>query len=41
MKLPNQGNYYLKISQFNYYSAIWMFHIRALNKKINRLQERC
>ena len=28
-------------SQFNYCPAIWMFHSRALNNKIKRLQERC
>ena len=27
-------------SQFNYCPAIWMFHSRALNNKINRLHER-
>ena len=27
-------------SQFNYCPAIWMFHSRTLNNKINRLHER-
>ena len=27
--------------QFNYCPAVWMFHIRSLNNKINRLHERC
>ena len=29
------------ISQFNYCPLIWMFHIRKLNNKTNRLHERC
>ena len=28
-------------AQFSYYPAIWMFHSRTLNNKINRLHERC
>ena len=28
-------------SQFNYCPLIWMFHSRIINKKINRLHERC
>ena len=28
-------------SQFNYCPVVWMCHSRALNKKINRLHERC
>ena len=28
-------------SQFNYCSVIWMCNSRALNNKINRLDERC
>ena len=28
-------------TQFSYYPVIWMFHSRKLNKKNNRLHERC
>ena len=28
-------------AHFNYSSITWMFHSRPLNKKINRLHERC
>ena len=28
-------------AQFNYCPAVWMFHNRSLNNKINRLHERC
>ena len=28
-------------AQFNYCPAVWMFHSRSLNNKINRLHERC
>ena len=28
-------------AQYNYCSAIWMFHSRTLNNKISRLYERC
>ena len=28
-------------AQFNYCPAIWVFHSRALNNKINRLHESC
>ena len=33
-------NAYFK-AQFNYCPAVWMFHSRSLNNKINRLHERC
>ena len=33
-------NAFLK-SQFNYCPAIWIFHSRALQNKINRLHEIC
>ena len=29
------------ISQFSYFSLVWMFHSRTNNIKINRLHERC
>ena len=29
------------ISQFSYFSLVWMFHSRTNNIKINRLNERC
>ena len=28
-------------AQFSYCTLIWMFHIRKLNNKINKLHERC
>ena len=28
-------------AQFNYCPAVWMFHSRSLNNKINRLHEHC
>ena len=28
-------------TQFSYYPVIWMFHSRKLNKKNNKLHERC
>ena len=28
-------------SQFSYFPFVWMFHSHTLNKKINRLHERC
>ena len=28
-------------AQFNYYPAVWIFHNRPLNNKINRFHERC
>ena len=43
MELPKRHilmNAFFK-SQFNYCPAIWMFHSRTLNNKINRLHERC
>ena len=43
MELP-KGRILMNVSfktQFNYCPAIWMFHSRTLNKKINRLHERC
>ena len=29
----------MKASQFNYCPLIWMFHIRQLNNRINKIQE--
>ena len=43
MELPKKHilmNTFFK-AQFNYCPAIWMFHSRTLNNKINRLHERC
>ena len=43
MELP-KGRILMNASfktQFNYCPAIWMFHSRTLNKKNNRLHERC
>ena len=43
MELPKRRilmNAFFK-SQFNYCPAIWMFHSRTLNNKINRLHDRC
>ena len=43
MKLPKRNtlmNVFFK-SQFNYCPAIWMFHSRTKNNKVNRLHERC
>ena len=43
MELP-KGRILMNASfktQFNYCPAIWMFHSRTLNKKNNRLNERC
>ena len=43
MRLPKRCilmNAFFK-SQFNYCPAIWMYHSRVLNNKINRLNERC
>ena len=43
MELP-KGRILMNASfktQFNYCPAIWMFHSRTLNKKINRLHDRC
>ena len=43
MELPKRRilmNAFFK-AQFNYCSAVWMFHKRLLNNKINRLHERC
>ena len=43
MELPKRCilmNAFFK-SQFDYCPAIWMFHSRTLNNKINRLHERC
>ena len=31
----------MRFLKLNYCSAVWMFHNRSLNKKINRLHERC
>ena len=43
MELPKRRilmNAFFK-AQFNYCPAVWMFHNRSLNNKINRLHERC
>ena len=43
MELPKRRilmNAFFK-PQFNYCPAVWMFHNRLLNNKINRLHERC
>ena len=43
MELPKRRilmNAFFK-AQFNYCPAVWMFHNRLLNNKINRLHERC
>ena len=43
MELPKRRilmNAFFK-AQFNYCPAVWMFHSRSLNNKINRLHERC
>ena len=43
MELPKRHihkNAFFK-SEFSYCPAIWMFHSRTLNNKINRLRERC
>ena len=43
MELPKRHilmNAFCK-SQFNYCPAVWIFHNRSLNNKINRLHERC
>ena len=39
MELPKRR--ILMNAFFNYCPAIWMFHSRTLNNKINRLHERC
>ena len=39
-KRPILMNSFFKV-QFHYCPAIWMFHSRILNNKINRLHERC
>ena len=43
MELPKRHiliNAFFK-AQFNYCPAVWMFHSRSLNNKINQLHERC
>ena len=43
MELPKRRilmNAFFK-AQFNYCAAVWKFHNRSLNNKINRLHERC
>ena len=39
-KRPILMNSFFKVP-FHYCPAIWMFHSRTLNNKINRLHERC
>ena len=39
-KRRNLMNAFFK-AQFSYCPAVWMFHSRSLNNKINRLHERC